>query len=50
MNNYAIAINKHDLTLIECEYSNDFHKSEKQLKKNDMLLQYALIYLINLIF
>ena len=36
MDNCAISIHKHDLKLIECEYSNDFHKSEKQLKKNDI--------------
>ena len=32
----GIAIHKHDLTLIECKYSNDFHKNERQLKKNDI--------------
>ena len=31
----AIVIHQHDLKLIECEYSNDFIKREKTLKKND---------------
>ena len=31
----AVAIHTHDLALIECEYSNDFFKAEKKLKKNE---------------
>ena len=31
----AIAIHQHDLTIIECEFMNNFSKNEKTLKKNE---------------